>query len=463
MSEAKLNKFDAFMLLVCGIMFIDAIAANTSAGVSAISWWLIIGLLYMIPSGFIIGELSGRLPGEGGIFVWIYEGMGPKWAARASWLFFCCGLFIPVSAFVMFSDIFFALVFPEAGFTARIILAIALIWVLAWVSCRPMAEAKWVTNTAGVIKLSVFALCLLAGIYFIATGHAVANEVTLNTLLPTFDEGLVFLPVIVYCCTGMELASASAEQMDNPAKMLPKVVVGIACMAVVLNILASLGVLYVLPLESIDLDMGILDLFTTAFGSPAFYYIIGALFLFSLFAQNLTWIVGGNRGACESAKEGDLPAFLGRETSGGQPIGAILTTCIAGSVLLIVYAIFAEAAADLFFALLQCGVIGSLVPYVFMLIAYQNLRRRGEMDPGRYDGFRAPAGVVFSWIAQVIQVATLVLMVYVPTVGWNPDVLTNVGGAVFMLVTGEIAIWWAAGHSANKGDLPESSRALDEA
>ena len=98
-----------------------------------------------------------------------------------------------------------------------------------------------------------------------------------------------------------------------------------------------------------------------------------------------------------------------------------------------------------------------------MLIAYQNLRRRGEMDPGRYDGFRAPAGVVFSWIAQVIQVATLVLMVYVPTVGWNPDVLTNVGGAVFMLVTGEIAIWWAAGHSANKGDLPESSRALDEA
>ena len=82
MNEAKLNKFDAFMLLVCGIMFIDAIAANTSAGASAISWWLIIGLLYMIPSGFIIGELSGRLPGEGGIFVWIYEGMGPKWAAR---------------------------------------------------------------------------------------------------------------------------------------------------------------------------------------------------------------------------------------------------------------------------------------------------------------------------------------------------------------------------------------------
>ena len=99
--QGKLGKFDAFMILICGLMFADAIASNSSAGVPSITWWLILGLLYMIPSGFIIGELSGAFPGEGGIFVWISEGLGPKWAARTSWLFFCCGLFIPGSAFVM--------------------------------------------------------------------------------------------------------------------------------------------------------------------------------------------------------------------------------------------------------------------------------------------------------------------------------------------------------------------------
>lgn len=462
MGEAKLNKFDAFMLIVCGIMFADAIASNTSAGVPALSWWLIIGLLYMIPTGFIIGELTGHLPGEGGIYVWIYEGMGPKWAARASWLFFACGLFIPVSAFVMFADIFFALVYPEADLIVRIILAMALIWVLAWVSCKPMAEAKWVTNTAGIIKLGIFALCLLAGILFIAQGNAMANDVSLGALVPTLDEGLVFLPIILYCCTGMELASASAEQMDNPSKMLPKVVVGVAVMAVILNILASLGMLFVIPLDEIDLDMALIDLFATAFGSEIVYYVVGILFLFTLFAQNLSWIVGGNRGACESAKEGDLPAILGRETKGGQPIGAILITCIAGSVLLVVYALFAETAADLFFALLQCGVIASLIPYVFMFISYQNLKRRGEMDPGKYDGFRAPAGVVFSWIAQILQVATLLLMIYVPGYGWNPDVLTNAGGAILMLATGEVAIWWAARNGGNGAlDAAEQPESLE--
>lgn len=445
--QAKLGKFDAFMILICGLMFADAIASNSSAGVPSITWWLILGLLYMIPSGFIIGELSGAFPGEGGIFVWISEGLGPKWAARTSWLFFCCGLFIPVSSFVMCSDILFTLFYPAAPFVARVAVALVFVWVMALVCMRPMSESKWVVNIAGLIKIAIFVLALVAGIAYLAKGNAIANDISLATLAPTLDQSLMFLPIIVYCCTGMELASASAEQLDNPSKMLPKVIVGVAVTAVVLNILANLGMLMVLPVDDIDLDLGILDLFLVGFGSSTFYYIAGVAFLFAVFAQCVTWLVGGNRGTAESAKEGELPAFLGKETKGQQPIGAILTTCVISTVMLILYAFLADTAADLFFSLLSCGVIGSLIPYVFMLVAYQRLKRRGAMDA--YEGFKAPAGVALSWVCQVIQVATLLLMIYIPGHGWNPDVATNVGGAVFMLVTGELAIRYA--NSKSKG------------
>lgn len=445
--QAKLGKFDAFMILICGLMFADAIASNSSAGVPSITWWLILGLLYMIPSGFIIGELSGAFPGEGGIFVWISEGLGPKWAARTSWLFFCCGLFIPVSSFVMCSDILFTLFYPAAPFVARVAVALVFVWVMALVCMRPMSESKWVVNIAGLIKIAIFVLALVAGIAYLAKGNAIANDISLATLAPTLDQSLMFLPIIVYCCTGMELASASAEQLDNPSKMLPKVIVGVAVTAVVLNILANLGMLMVLPVDAIDLDLGILDLFLVGFGSSTFYYIAGVAFLFAVFAQCVTWLVGGNRGTAESAKEGELPAFLGKETKGQQPIGAILTTCVISTVMLILYAFLADTAADLFFSLLSCGVIGSLIPYVFMLVAYQRLKRRGAMDA--YEGFKAPAGVALSWVCQVIQVATLLLMIYIPGHGWNPDVATNVGGAVFMLVTGELAIRYA--NSKSKG------------
>lgn len=81
MEKRKLNGFDIFMLIFTGIMYTDAIASNSSVGVPSLTWWAIIGILYMIPIGFIIGELSGMIPSEGGIYAWIYEGLGPKWAA----------------------------------------------------------------------------------------------------------------------------------------------------------------------------------------------------------------------------------------------------------------------------------------------------------------------------------------------------------------------------------------------
>lgn len=437
MEEKKLGRLDVFLSLIVALMFADAIASNSSAGVSSIAWWIILGVLFMIPTGAIIGELSGAYPGEGGVYVWIYEGLGPKWAAMTSWLFFACGLFIPVSSFIMCSDILFTLFYPAAPYLLRVIVAIVLLWLMTWVSTLPMVEAKWVTNTAGLIKLALFVLCFVAGIAYIVQGNALANSMGINDLLPTLDQGLTYLPIIVYCCTGMELASASAEQTKNPAKTLPKLILGVAALAVVLNVIANFGMLAVLPLDSIDLDLGLLDVFQNAFHSSAVYYITGVLFLFAVFAQCVTWLVGGNRGTAESGKSGELPAVFGKENKAGQPIGAILITAVAGTVMLIVYAFIADSASDLFFSLLNCGVIGSLLPYVFMIVAYQRLKRKGMNG---YTGFKCPCGMLLSWVVQIIQCATLLLMLYIPGYGWADDLLTNVIGAVFMIGSGLIAM-----------------------
>lgn len=69
MKEKKLGVFDVLMLLLTGLLFCDAVAPNTSAGVPNLTWWIITGALYMIPIGLIIGELSSVYPDEGGIYV----------------------------------------------------------------------------------------------------------------------------------------------------------------------------------------------------------------------------------------------------------------------------------------------------------------------------------------------------------------------------------------------------------
>lgn len=160
-------------------------------------------------------------------------------------------------------------------------------------------------------------------------------------------------------------------------------------------------------------------------------------------------MVGDNRGTCESAKSGELPAFLAKEAN-SQPLGAVLATSVCGTVFLLLYALVADSASDLFFSLLSCGVIGSVFPYILMLIGYQRLRKRGFMDG--HDGFRAPFGIALSWICNIIQVLTLFLMVYVPGYGLNDNAMTNIAGFVAMVVSGAIAIWWADKHKSRDGE-----------
>ena len=67
-----------------------------------------------------------------------------------------------------------------------------------------------------------------------------------------------------------------------------------------------------------------------------------------------------------------------------------------------------------------------------------------------HDGYMAPKGVLLSWICQILQVLTLVLMIYIPGSGWNPNVLTNAAGAIIMVGTGLLAVMHQSKKQAGK-------------
>jgi len=433
----KLNKFDVYMMLVSGILFADVIASNTSAGVSSITWWLILGVLYMCPSGLIISELTSAYPKQGGIYIWIREGMGIRWAARASWISFACGFFIPVSSFIMCSNILSNIFFPRAGFILRVIIAVIFLWTMIYVASKPMSESRVIVNIAGIIKLTIFILSFVCGMIYICKGNHIANNINISNLKPTLNQGIIYLPIIIFSMTGMELASASAEDAEEPGKNLPKFIILIALTAIILNILAVIGTLAVIPLNSLNIVTGTIDVFTKTFESPSFYSIVGVPFIFSIFSQCLTWIIGGTRGISESAKEGEFPSVLGIETKAGLPIGAMSSIGIGSTILLVAYALLADSEADLFFSLLSCGVFMSLLPYVFMLISYQKLKKTLLKN---HSGFKAPFGIALSWSSLFILIITMLLLIYIPGHGWSQNIVTTASGTLIMLISGEIVI-----------------------
>ena len=67
-------------------------------------------------------------PEQGGLYAWIRDAFGKRWATRATWLYWINLPIWSASVFVMFSAILAQLFWPGLGRAGQIVLAIAMNW-----------------------------------------------------------------------------------------------------------------------------------------------------------------------------------------------------------------------------------------------------------------------------------------------------------------------------------------------
>ena len=78
---------DMILFTVSAILLADTLTAAASVGASSVSWWIILGVLFFIPFAMICAEMGCAYPEQGGIYAWIRDGFGGRWASRATWCY----------------------------------------------------------------------------------------------------------------------------------------------------------------------------------------------------------------------------------------------------------------------------------------------------------------------------------------------------------------------------------------
>lgn len=437
--KKAMGGIDVFLGLISAMLFADLIATNTEMGPSVIIWWIIAGIILFIPNGMVTAELAASFPDQGGIYAWIRRAFGPRWAARTSWYYWInISLFVPAS-YVWFSGAFFGTFFPDAGYWPEVALGIGMVWLTVWLCTKKMADSKWVINIAGVLKILIFILVIIAGIAFVLAGNRMANVVDAQTVAPTVGGGLKYLPVILYLCCGMEILSANAQEMRNPGKDVPRAMLMLVIVSIAFNVFASWGMLATVPLADLNLLTGVYEVMVAGFGSTALAGVIMCLLLFTVFAAVTVWMLGGATGAMEAGKDGELPGAFAKEGKTGSPIGALRLTGVIATTAMVLYGILAQQSEDLFFTLLAFSSILFFVPYLIMFPAFLKLRKT-DLTPRPY---RAPAGRFLAILCEGVLVFAVVLFV------WGPDENLNFSweyslsviiGVVASVVLGEIIV-----------------------
>lgn len=443
-----LRQRDLVLFTVSAILLLDTLTAAASVGAPSVFWWIFLGIIFFVPFALICAEMGCAYPEQGGIYAWIRDAFGGRWASRATWCYWVnTAVWIP-AIFILFAGVFKQMFYPELSLAGQIAIGIVLTWLAVVVNVVTLDVGKWIPNLGAIFKVLIF-LAIIIGAFIHINHHGMANPLTLETLKPDWSNSLQYIPAIIYGMLGFELVSAGSQEMKNPARDVPRAILISGVIILVLYLLGTIAVLAAIPAGDINLVEGLIDTLYLFFGgSPAGNFLVvtlGVGALYTFFSNGVTWALGCNRAAAEAAMEGELPRIFAREsTQLGTPIGAAVLMGIVSTVLLILYGLMAGSNEDLFWSLFAFSAVIFLLPYQGMLLAFVKMRL---IDPDHPRPYRVPGGLgaarTIAWTCFAVLALSLVLFMYTPGEGMQWPVLA---GVVVTLTFGEVVIRFSENH-----------------
>ena len=441
---------DMVLFSVSAILLLDTLAAGASIGVQSLFWWLFLGIVFFVPYALICSEMGTTYPEQGGIYAWVRDAFGGRWASRVTWAYWVnTAVWLP-AIYILFAGVFAQLFFPGLSLGMQIAIAIGLSWLSVLINVISLNIGKLVPNLGAIIKSIVFA-AIIGGAFHYSRTHGLANEFSLANLTPEWGEGLKYISVIIYGMLGFELVSAGSDEMNNPKRDVPRAILVAGLIIIVLYTLATAALLTAFPAAEIDVVEGLVDSMVLFFGDTGagavFAMCLGVGALYTFFANGVTWALGCNRAAAEAAIEGELPAVFGREHPVYEtPAGAAVLMGIVSTVILFTYGILATTNAVLFWSLFAFSAVIFLLPYIGLVLAFREMRRS---DPDRERPFRVPGGPFvanfLSLACTAILLIAIFFFVYTPDAGMQWPVFA---GAAIVLLSGEVVIRIAEIHRA---------------
>jgi len=439
---------DLVLLNIAAIVGLRWLSTAAKIGPASLSLWVLGLLAFFIPSALAVLELSSRIPGEGGFYLWTKSAFGDLHGFIAGWSYWVSNLVFFPSTLLFGAGVSVYIaggpwigLAESAGYNA--VFCLVSLWAITALNIVGLGRAKWLQNIGGIATWLVAALILAGGaVAWHRFGPATAF--TPASLQPDLGSlaALTTFATIAFAYSGLELGPLMGGEIQDPRKQLPRAILisGVVIAAVYMAGTASL--LIALPAQQIDLIGGIPQALAAVgdrLGVALFGPLTAALIVISNIGGISAWMNGTARLPFVVGVDRYLPKALGAlHPRHGSPHVALLTQS-AITTLVLLAAISGSTVHDAFVVLVDMTLILGFLPLLYIFASLPVLRRRGDAKSAAVT--QVPGGRFGCWVVSGCGFATTLLAIVtsmVPPEGAGIGVFLAkvLGGSSLLILVG---------------------------
>lgn len=444
-----LGTFDLVLLNVVAIVGLRWISTAAQAGPASLVLWILACVVFFIPSGLAVQELSSRIPHEGGLYLWARAAFGETHGFLVGWAYWLVNLVFFPSLLLFISGIVLHIGGGPHPALAEsplynALACLALLWATTLLNILGLTRAKWLQNVGGLSSIAVAALVVGGGaLAWWKFGSATPLDATsLRPHLRSLDT-LGTFAILILAYLGLELAPVLGDEIRDASRTIRRALLISGTVICITYIAGTLALLVALPAGQIGLISGIpeaLEAIGRRAQLPAFGTISAVLITLAATGGLGAWVTGTARLPFVMGMGHYLPESLARlHPRYGSPYVALLAQAGAASVVLLM-AVSGSAIHEAYLLLIDMTICLNCLVWCYLFAALPVLRGRARRNEVGVTAI--PGGPLAGWLVAAVGFASTafacVVSLIPPRDSAHPGLflLKGVGGCVLILALG---------------------------
>ena len=448
---------DLVLFNLVAVIGLRWLATSAKAGPAALVLWALAALLFFVPQGLAVVELSRRFPEEGGVYAWTKRALGEGHGFLCGWCYWICNvLYYPnllISTAVIATYVFGK---GESALSSSwpYVLSVTLgtLWLAVALNVVGLAKGRWLQNAGGIGTYFTGVVLIGFGLAAILSGVPSANPWSASAFMPNVGDlsSLNLWASIAFAFAGLELSATMGDEIESPERTLPRSIFLSAPLIALVYILGTFSVLWLVPIADVNIVSGFLQ--GIARGADSVAPALAWLTAFTAFAYTVgnvggvgAWLSGPARVAFVIGLDRYFPKAFGRvHPQWGTPYVAILVQAALASLALLLSVLGRGTTVEtVYLILLDTQLLIYFIPFVYLFVSLIIHRRRAVSDG-------SARGMGSAWLVGGCGALVTVFAMVIATI--PPSGMAHqglffvkvVGGAAFFLAVGGYLYWRAS-------------------